>query len=88
MTKHTPAPWKFKDTGASAKIISADGGTIATIIVTSKGTPEEKKANARLIAAAPELLEAAQKALDDCVDLIGTEAGYALEAAIAKATGK
>jgi hypothetical protein len=50
-----------------------------------KGEPD---ANARLIAAAPELLEAAKKALEDCVDLIATEAGIALEKAIAKAEGR
>jgi hypothetical protein len=44
-------------------------------------------ANARLIAAAPELLEAARKALAECCDLAETDAGRALEAAIAKATG-
>lgn len=37
--------------------------------------------------AAPELLTAAEKALAECADLIGTPAGAALEAAIAKATG-
>jgi hypothetical protein len=45
-------------------------------------------ADARLIAAAPELLEAARKALAECCDLIATDAGNALEAAIAKAEGR
>ena len=46
--------WKIKLTGGgtSAKIV--DGmGTVATIIRTSRGTPAEKLANAKLIAAAP-----------------------------------
>ena len=45
----------------------------------------EQRANAKLIAAAPELLKAAIKALNDCCDLIGTEAGNSLEEAINKA---
>jgi 3D (Asp-Asp-Asp) domain-containing protein len=54
--------WKVKYTGGSAKIVSSDGkGTIATIIVTSNGTPDEKRENARILAAAPELLEALQE---------------------------
>lgn len=45
------------------------------------------KCNAPAIAATPELLDAARRALAECVDLIGTPAGDALSAAIAKATG-
>lgn len=42
----------------------------------------------RLMAAAPDLLDAAIKALAECADLIGTPAGDALQAAIAKSTGQ
>ena len=45
-------------------------------------------ADALLRAAGPDLLTAAQKAIDECVDLIGTDAGEALSAAIAKAKGE
>lgn len=45
-----------------------------------------KKADAKLIAAAPELLAAALKALDECSDLVATNAGNLLEEAIKKAT--
>lgn len=41
----------------------------------------------RLIASAPDLLEAAKKAIAECVDLIATPAGDALVAAIDKALG-
>lgn len=41
----------------------------------------------RLMAAAPDLLGAAQKALEECCDLIATPAGDALQAAITKAMG-
>jgi hypothetical protein len=48
---------------------------------------EEKEERARLFAAAPDLLASAMKALNECCDLIGTEAGRALLAAISKAKG-
>tara|TARA_B110000046_G_scaffold141665_2_gene148396 strand:- start:435 stop:725 length:291 start_codon:yes stop_codon:yes gene_type:complete len=46
---------------------------------------DEAIANAKLAAASKELLKAAIKALNDCCDLIGTEAGNSLEKAINKA---
>ena len=50
---------------------------------------EEARANARLIAAAPELLEALQSVLDNCLDSEGLCAAHAkARAAIAKATGE
>ena len=94
--KHTKGIWKFDGyTGISADrpgeddvciaIIEDDGGYEATI--------EERKANASLIAAAPELLEACQKLVNACdkgnpmmlIALI-SEACEASRAAIAKAT--
>lgn len=39
---------------------------------------------ARLMAAAPSLLAAAEKALSECCDLIGTDAGNALADAVAQ----
>lgn len=44
--------------------------------------------HALLFAAGPELLAAARQAMDECCDLIETDAGHALEAAIAKAEGR
>ena len=47
----------------------------------------EKRANARLIAAAPELLEALESVLENCLDSEGLAAAYAkARVAIAKAT--
>jgi hypothetical protein len=57
---HTPGPWKVKSRDATSHRVIGGGGTIATIITTSKHPPEVKLANARLIAAAPQLLEALQ----------------------------
>jgi len=62
MNKHTPAPWKVKGTAPSLKV-TANEFTVATIIATSKADAETKEANARLIAAAPELLEVCETVL-------------------------
>ena len=52
---HTPGPWKAITGGADAKVVCPDGRSflIGDIIY-----HDENKSNARLIAAAPELLEA------------------------------
>ena len=55
MTKHTPGPWN----GLSGLIASEKGDHIATVWLTQDDNLE---ANARLIAAAPELLEACEAA--------------------------
>ena len=61
MDKHTPGPWSYDDTGA---IFGLEGKPIMTCgeyaIKFGAGT-EEAFANARLIAAAPDLLEALRK---------------------------
>lgn len=66
--KHTPGPWNVSPYGVGFEIDAANGQSIAQaqqIAQTKK--PEdhnERKANARLIAAAPELLEALQVAVE------------------------
>lgn len=73
---------------------AAEGRTIDAAIIlrlcsdTWLGQPFLENPNARLIAAAPDLLAACQKALDECCDLISTPAGDALVAAIARATNQ
>lgn len=59
MTDHTPGPWRAKD----GEIVAADGDILGVVYRTeawSSGEPveTEDQANARLIAAAPDLLEA------------------------------
>lgn len=86
-TKHTPAPWKFNE-----NVIEAPDGLPIHHAVRSE---EEKQANARLIAAAPELLEAAVYAVE-CLNRLNAEIGQigdngdqalqSLESAIQKAT--
>lgn len=65
--KHTPGPWMIAETNQDDEQISAEvhapSGYIASVlrILDDESTPEdiaEHLANARLIAAAPELLEA------------------------------
>lgn len=90
---HTQGPWYFH-----GREIFGDGGSIsfATVFEPSHGlTEQEQRANARLIAAAPELL-AALKEVDphnprrsDCNErACGNCSTCRARAAIAKAEGK
>ena len=59
-TNHTPGPWRVKKRKMDARIFgNVDGGPIATVhyVIENASNPHDE-ANARLIAAAPELLEA------------------------------
>jgi hypothetical protein len=89
-TQHTPGPW-FKNCGF---LIGSDGSdVVAAGLGLGLGADNGdgiRKANALLIAAAPELLEALQRMLD--APSHGTHeamrrANEAARAAIAKATG-
>jgi hypothetical protein len=91
MSKHTPGPWVVYDDSNDGKTnrieIAARGKTVARIY---HSVPEEDLPNARLIAAAPDLLEALNTWLkqysaeeyEDCPEVVQTRA------AIAKATGE
>lgn len=102
MSKHTPGPW-FAQAGYLTIYNLSDGnvGTTCAIAKVLRDQPgdDEAEANARLIAAAPELYDAAANALDTllscCVAGDGVddrnamlEAQQMLRAAIRKATGK
>jgi hypothetical protein len=59
-TKHTPGPWTVDD-GETLRIRGADKSSVCTInwlTLTSRRLAPEGYANARLIAAAPDLLDA------------------------------
>ena len=78
MTPHTPAPWKadIENSAEGLNITDDEGRRIAhtATIRNPDYTPlisEEAKANARLIAAAPELLEA----LKELTDLLQSPSG-------------
>lgn len=68
MGKHTPAPWDISDTGPKYSINAGTGGAARKHIAMvscfkgHEGEQEENEANARLIAAAPEMLEALKEA--------------------------
>ena len=92
MSKHTPGPWRYKPHRVDCNYM----------LITCSDDPQEGdnlrgycgEANARLIAAAPELLEALQvivKSLSDQDDeglIEHAEPMIAARAAIAKATGE
>jgi len=102
MSKNTPAPWAFQKAedcmGRKLDemvrwVITADGHSlwICTGPTWDQDHAEESESNARLIAAAPELLEALTEIVaaadgDGWKKLDATFAGA--RAAIAKATGK
>jgi hypothetical protein len=92
MSKHTPGPWFIhEDQHDNVTIKAPDGDgvpwNVATIL-SYCGDPPCDKANARLIAAAPELLEALQELYNaDWSNLCG-RAQEVCERAIAKANGK
>jgi hypothetical protein len=60
--KHTPGPWTL---AASAEVVAIAGRTVTVICsVRQQGEDFEWQPNARLIAAAPDLAEALQRAVD------------------------
>ena len=69
-TKHTPGPWRPIPYGETIAIqsMTIDGGNV--VIVNPKGKTQsgipnnQDRANARLIAAAPEMLEALERLLN------------------------
>ena len=88
--KHTPGPWWIDlDTfGVKRVWARVDGSTYDVACTEGDGSllRETREADARLIAAAPDLLEACKFVIEDLA--IGTE-GYSLvKAAIAKAEAK
>ena len=99
-TKHTPGPWAFRQDSRNIVSTPDNQGRYVTIGQLSESlfiTDPEHAANARLIAAAPELLAALDRLLSATVDRTLAEGyemdgveyaarGFAL-AAIAKATG-
>lgn len=81
MSKHTQGPWAATSNDHPEQGVYGSGYRIAKM---TGGEIQRDHANARLIAAAPELLEA----LKDLVNNgIGTEAVKHARAAIAKAEG-
>lgn len=100
MSEHTPAPWGFGNGREGERLILGDNGNGNYVAhVQIHQTPramgmldeEEREANARLIKAAPDMLEALRFAAGDIRDGYPNEACAVLEhleEAIAKAEGK
>ena len=87
-SKHTPGPWVFRQEDG-VRTIFADGKSMMGDAVYYPWCPENA-ADWRLIAAAPELLEALERLMVEC-DLVSDnalEAYTKARAAIAKATGE
>ena len=65
MGKHSPAPWTLKiDRGANrASIFAANGLRVISLPSAADRPYEQKEADARLIAAAPDLLAALELAM-------------------------
>ena len=90
-TQHTPGPWRMGKRAYDRAIYGQQGAEVASMLDLFH-TPAESLANARLIAAAPDLLEA----LRDITDLaerygVGEHCDgniLAARAAIAKAEGR
>ena len=96
MSKHTPGPWKIGAPPPNGEqTIGTEAGMMVAVATTGVGMEEETLANARLIAAAPDLLEALIE-MTNALDLmqwkrLGSTLGKPYEkarAAIVKARGK
>lgn len=92
--KHTPGPWIFEEVRGSddktlvyRRILNV-GNVYKQKGIASTGIDEEAEANARLIAAAPELLEACKAVANDTSHAIMGKLQAQLRIVIAKAEGK
>jgi hypothetical protein len=97
--KHTPGPWvvgvyRFRKSGCTVQrpaVQATTGAYICPEICTTSHVNDETEANARLIAAAPDLLAALRDALESLRRLPNAEGAYRVtcigqaEAAIKKA---
>lgn len=86
MSTHTPGPWKY---GSSSLMIFAANSEINVATIPKRGWDSDE-ANARLIAAAPEMLSALREIAEH--SLFYNNPGSSMQAiakhAIAKATGR
>jgi hypothetical protein len=85
MTKHTPGPWEIEPKQARGTWIRANGSLVALACMVDGDEPKED-ANAHLISAAPDLLDALKALVDTYGSVKGPLIRAAL-AAIAKAEG-
>lgn len=89
MTKHTPGPWHVVEGKLTKSSLEVHANSRAICELWRSWDSETELANARLIAAAPEMLEALQMIANElpCLDNLMSDKEIA-RAAIAKATGE
>jgi len=69
-TPHTPAPWKVRTSNRGDIVIhNEQGNCIADCNMGASLIKSEREANANLIAAAPDLLEALKTLVENCVPI-------------------
>lgn len=68
MSRHTPGPWKIieREAGRRIEVRAKDDTDVALIKLQPSGRDRTHLNNARLIAAAPDLLDACKLALSSC----------------------
>jgi len=90
MSKHTPGPWRYEEFGPNVIIKATKNPMLSVVHSLYQESREQTEANAHLIAAAPELLEALENLLKVHEGEGGTQyhAGDMARAAIAKAKGE
>ena len=87
MTKHTPGPWRTRYIKTLNPAIAAAESIVATVNSVNPQNPEERIANARLIAAAPDMLEALEVARAHVSPALQPNIYEMMDAAIDKAKG-
>ena len=88
MNKHTPGPWDFDSFALREEIRAENNPLIAIVCSVHCDSPEQTKANAHLIAAAPDLLFALEKVYTDMNDDMPVRLRKVCYEAIAKAKGE
>jgi hypothetical protein len=88
MTAHTPGPWRVGDAGHTIFGAPDPDRAAPAQVATLCRTVYSARANARLIAAAPEMLEALRFVQEHGAVYPEGEAGQRIRAAIAKAEGR
>jgi hypothetical protein len=84
---YSPGPWKVLVKGENFFGVNSNDGNVCILAAEDK-KKIDKKANARLVAAAPELLEALREAHAKLLLLNALQSADECAKAIAKATGE
>jgi hypothetical protein len=89
MKEHTPGPWKYRTDFMDCPYVASKTKQMIADVNLIFVSAKEAKANARLIAAAPDLLEACRLTIEAGYHNEASRAAvFAAQAAIAKAEGE